>query len=514
MKTVWFSVSMSSCVALHTQLASIMEVLANAAVAEICKLIDDGYAVLRSEMSRSQKEVEALKRKLSMQTMELRLAKEARFPSTEIALNSQLDVSPWRDGMPDAVDNATHVQSTSSNGSTDTVEVRPQSVYIKKETIDDDLENNRPGALRIRQERAMEGDSSKRTPTADTETEPAIGTEERSEQHSTRNSVWEDSGLDTVLKAEQEQETVNLKDTGSEHTKKRLNSLGYDYVHYERSSQLQTLFSQQNTSTEDPACFYATADSESLPTCTELSLSPNAEKGEGQTSKEFLDVKLGAVVIDSAPNELEGDTVQETVHAKHRHYKEYGERELVPENVTNTYSPQSRLMVKENIAVSKSSAPDVIGYSLFDESFITQKRDKAHLRSGTREKRFICTFCGKSFTCPKNLETHQRVHTGEKPFSCTQCGKRFADSSNRKRHQIIHTGERPYSCTLCGKRFTQSSCLIAHQRVHTGEKPFSCTQCGKRFADSSNLKRHQSVHIGKKPLSCTLWEEFNCFQAS
>ncbi|KAG5842114.1 hypothetical protein ANANG_G00174230 [Anguilla anguilla] len=145
------------------------------------------------EMSRSQKEVEALKRKLSMQTMELRIAKEARFPSTEIALNSQLDISPWRDGMPNAVDNDIHVQSTSSNGSKDTVEVRPQSVHIKKETIDDDLENNRQGALRIRQERAMEGDSSKRTPTADTETEPAMGTEERSEQHSTRNSVWEDN---------------------------------------------------------------------------------------------------------------------------------------------------------------------------------------------------------------------------------------------------------------------------------------------------------------------------------
>ncbi|XP_061110343.1 zinc finger protein with KRAB and SCAN domains 7-like isoform X2 [Conger conger] len=413
--------------------------------------------------------------------------------------------------MPTA-DNDTQVQSTNSNESADLLEVRPQSVHIKKETLEEDLENNLQGTLRIRQERAVECDDGKSPPIADTDTEPAIDTEELSEQHSTRHSVWEDSGLGSVLKAEQEQETVDLKDAGSEHTTRRRNSLSYEYLPYERSSQQQTLFSQQNTSTEDPACFYATAnDSESLHTHTELRLCPNADKGEGQTSKEFLDVKLGAVVIDSGPNEL-GDTVQETVYGKHRHYKESGDRPLLLEN--DAYSPQSQMMVKENIAVSKASAPPVIDYRIFDESFITQKGDKSLNRSGTREKRFICTFCGKSFTCPKNLETHQRVHTGEKPFSCTQCGKRFADSSNRKRHQIIHTGERPYSCTLCGKRFTQSSCLIAHQRVHTGEKPFSCTQCGKRFADSSNLKRHQSVHIGKKPLSCTLWEELNCFKAS
>ncbi|XP_064193757.1 uncharacterized protein LOC135255909 isoform X1 [Anguilla rostrata] len=56
---------------LHKQLASIMEVLANSAVAEICKVVDDGYAVLRLEISQSKKENDALRRKL--QVMERRL---------------------------------------------------------------------------------------------------------------------------------------------------------------------------------------------------------------------------------------------------------------------------------------------------------------------------------------------------------------------------------------------------------------------------------------------------------
>ena len=63
----------STPVELHAQLASIMEVLANAAVAEICELVDNGYAVLHLVISRGQKENESLRRKLRL--MELKVAR-------------------------------------------------------------------------------------------------------------------------------------------------------------------------------------------------------------------------------------------------------------------------------------------------------------------------------------------------------------------------------------------------------------------------------------------------------
>ncbi|XP_064860092.1 uncharacterized protein LOC135561871 isoform X2 [Oncorhynchus nerka] len=63
---------MANGVVFHTQIASIMEVLANAAVAEICKLVDDDYAVFRLEITQSQKENRALRRKL----LELKVARE------------------------------------------------------------------------------------------------------------------------------------------------------------------------------------------------------------------------------------------------------------------------------------------------------------------------------------------------------------------------------------------------------------------------------------------------------
>lgn len=64
---------MSPAAGIHAQLASIMEVLANAAVAEICELVDSGYSVLQLEITRSRKENEALRRKLRL--MELRAAR-------------------------------------------------------------------------------------------------------------------------------------------------------------------------------------------------------------------------------------------------------------------------------------------------------------------------------------------------------------------------------------------------------------------------------------------------------
>uniref|UniRef100_A0A4W5K5N0 Uncharacterized protein n=1 Tax=Hucho hucho TaxID=62062 RepID=A0A4W5K5N0_9TELE len=65
---------MADCMVVHTQIASIMEVLANAAVAEICKLVDDDYAVFRLEITQSQKENRALRRKL--QLLELKVSRE------------------------------------------------------------------------------------------------------------------------------------------------------------------------------------------------------------------------------------------------------------------------------------------------------------------------------------------------------------------------------------------------------------------------------------------------------
>ncbi|XP_029604897.1 uncharacterized protein LOC115191034, partial [Salmo trutta] len=116
---------MDNCVVFHTQIASILEVLANAAVADICKLVEDDYAVFRLEISQSQKENGALRRKL--QLLELKVARErvlASRPSSVKILDRyrgmargeghltgghRVSVKPvghntWRDDQPITVD--------------------------------------------------------------------------------------------------------------------------------------------------------------------------------------------------------------------------------------------------------------------------------------------------------------------------------------------------------------------------------------------------------------------------
>lgn len=77
--------------AFHTQLATIMETLTRAAVAEICELVDDGYAVLHIEISRHQKENEELRRKL--QLIESIVAARGFSDETTVARDVRCDSS-------------------------------------------------------------------------------------------------------------------------------------------------------------------------------------------------------------------------------------------------------------------------------------------------------------------------------------------------------------------------------------------------------------------------------------
>lgn len=62
---------MASC-NFQAQLVSIMEVLAKAAVAEINKQVDDSCAVIRLEITQSQRDIDVLKRKCQMMEGELK----------------------------------------------------------------------------------------------------------------------------------------------------------------------------------------------------------------------------------------------------------------------------------------------------------------------------------------------------------------------------------------------------------------------------------------------------------
>ncbi|XP_042340816.1 transcription factor Sp2 [Plectropomus leopardus] len=156
---------MSSRLAFQTQLASIMEVLANAAVAEICKLVDDDYAVVSLQMSQCQRENKALKRKLHL--LELKMARgnaERRLresamnssrskvqinssdrlressPSTGGVFERRMDVALWSDRAAAGEASGEQIHSVSIQSKSPDVElVEPEAVLVKQEKVEADM---------------------------------------------------------------------------------------------------------------------------------------------------------------------------------------------------------------------------------------------------------------------------------------------------------------------------------------------------------------------------------------
>ncbi|XP_035645376.2 uncharacterized protein LOC118395612 [Oncorhynchus keta] len=496
---------MANCMVFHTQIASIMEVLANAAVADICKLVDDDYAVFRLEMTQSQKENRALRRKL--QLLELKVARDrvlASRPSSVKILDRNRGMArghltgghrsfvkpaghnTWRDDQPITVDEG-------SGTSTHHV--------IVIESVD--AEDAGPGVKLERSEGEDPGQSTDiQAGVLAVATEDPTPTPPR-----TRRSITEVSGTpNAVLKSETDTETLTvahrLLHTGSGHRSdpERLGppgcppAPGTEYLPVFHQSQ-KTVNSCGNTDGDaldsggdDLSCFYTTEmDSGNislgLETQTDLSRGDWNQYSSSVYSEGCLDKKGEVIAVDDVTVKVEGDTPltwnADETHLGEGHSQDFLDYSESLETNPNVSSHSPVRTLRDRAPVSTSKGPsDSHCRVLFDQVSNSNDRARAQTQGGgntsgsSKEKRFLCMFCSKGFSCLQKVEIHQRVHTGVKPFSCTQCDMRFAEAGSLKRHQRVHTGEKPYSCPQCHMRFTQAGSLKRHLKVHMGERLF------------------------------------------
>ncbi|XP_035598061.2 hypermethylated in cancer 1 protein-like isoform X1 [Oncorhynchus keta] len=532
---------MANCVGFHTQIASIMEVLANAAVAEICKLVDDDYAVFRLEVTQSQKENRGLRRKL--QLLELKVSREraertmrervlASRPSSVKILDRYRGMArgeghltgghrsfvkpaghnTWRDDQPINVDEG------SGTSTQNIIMIEPA-----------DAEAADPGVKQERSEGEEDPRHSRDNPTG-AAVDPTVATEDLAPAPlSSQSSITEVSGMpNTVLKSETDTETLTvthrLLHTESDHRsdpeRQGLGRLGCPPA---PGSEYLPLFHQShrmvhnrgdgygdelNIGGDDPSCSYATEmDSGNMPLGleiqTDLSRGDWNRYSSSVHSEGCLDKKEEVIVVDEVTVKVEGD-VPPTWNAEshlvegHSQGRDFLDYRGSLETNLNIATPSSLHAFRDLDPVSASMGPsDSHGSVRFDQVFNSNDRAKALAPGGgatsgnVKEKRFLCMFCNKGFSCPQKVEIHQRVHTGVKCFSCTQCQMRFVQAGDLKRHQRVHTGEKPYSCPQCEKRFSRQDHLKMHMKVHTGERPFACTHCGKRFSERRCLRIHQ-----------------------
>uniref|UniRef100_A0AAZ3QZM2 C2H2-type domain-containing protein n=2 Tax=Oncorhynchus tshawytscha TaxID=74940 RepID=A0AAZ3QZM2_ONCTS len=523
---------MANCMVFHTQIASIMEVLANAAVSEICKLVDDDYTVFRLEITQSQKETRALRRKL--QLLELKGSRERILASRPRSVKI-LDryrgmgrgeghltgghrsfVKPaghntWRDDQSITVDEGSGISTQ-----------HPIMIESAGPGVKHERSEREPQHIRDIQTVAAVGV----TPPEDTE-----GLATAVPQPRTRCSITEVSGTpNAVLKSETDTETLTvtqrLLHTGSDHRSdpERLGPLGCpapgsEYLLYGNSS-VRMVHSHPDSGDvletgNDPSCSYTTEMdpgniSLGLETQTDLSTGDWNQYSSSVYSEGCLAKKGEGLVLDEVTVKVEGDippTWNADSHlgdknSQGRGFIDYrGSLETNPNVSTHSSLPALRDHNPVSTSMGHSDSHSLI---LFDQVLNSNDKTRAQAQGGeatsgsSKEKRFLCMFCKKGFSCPQTVEIHQRVHTGEKPFSCTQCPMRFTQAGDLKRHHRVHTGEKPYSCPQCHIHFTQASSLKRHLKVHTGERLFTCTHCGKRFSERSILRIHQQKNHSTK----------------
>ncbi|CAM4479709.1 unnamed protein product [Leuciscus chuanchicus] len=509
---------MANILTFQTQIASVMEVLANAAVAEICKLVEDSYAELHLEISQTKKENNLLKKKLK--TIEIR---DSFYRRAHKLMNESTAMT--RTSVHEKVSGriSVKVASVCNNVGSDEKgsSVHRGNSLLQPERLDQSVGSDEPDVFIIKEERP----DNMRCEQSERETETTENLEDDAQcqsaevfvtvhreniidqntiQHCHQESVGDDEPDVLIIKEERpdnircEQSLGETKTAGN--PVHRENFIDQDTVQHCHQEQLNGM--QPDLLEDENPEMYDRGEGAHLLN-GEIRMERGCD-GEAETNPQpippyasWVSRRLDVTTNHSSITESECNGGPSTVNQflMYRGSADPMCSYATPIDSNGLSMPDIEGHLTQcngGNSVSQSEQPPFTSCFSF-------KQSNSHMQ---RKDKFMCKHCGKAFSQPSTLLLHQKLHTRERLHNCTLCGKRFSQASSLKRHHSIHRGEKPFRCLHCGKQFSDQSNLKKHVTVHTGEKPYGCNLCGKMFNQSSNLKTHMKIHTREKPFGC------------
>ncbi|KAL7387722.1 hypothetical protein ABVT39_028029 [Epinephelus coioides] len=434
--------------ALHEQLCIIMGALTKAAVAEICEVVDEGYAVLQMEITRSHKENEDLKKKLH-------LIESIVVRGSGGGNAAALEFTPAAEGAQQAETQQQQQQQQHRDGDGGATAAAPGGdgggAVVAREEL--------PDVVLIKDE-----DSDSNDAFEDGNTTPADGGTAAAREPATSTPISRSTKRHWPAGEEANRrsssEPITLKTTGAQ--KKSVTVYTLDSPRSEPGCSTQHGGDEMEAG--DSVCSYsAQMDADVQLVHQESSLVPPSANRQTYFGNSAL--------MESPTNRAELDlSLTWTKQSKSQmSYTQFHQNENLDSDafglkmisVTGSTSTDCQLSESSNSAFEYDDA-DMMNYGLYRDQ--SGRPQLSHGQLSARGKRFACAICSKTYATSQNLDVHMRIHTGERPFSCSQCGKKFTQSAHLKSHLSVHSGERPYACTLCSRSFIVKYSLKLHMK--------------------------------------------------